>query len=73
MQLGIVLMDEQKGQTAAQSRGLLAVGTLNLIDLADERALLNGVDALSDLRKTTFRAERRLVEQLEAKIASRRL
>ena len=72
MQLGIVLMDERKGRTTAQSRGLLTVGTLNLIDLADERGLLNGIVALNDLRKTTFRADRRLLEQLEAKIISRR-
>jgi predicted nucleic acid-binding protein len=70
--LGIVLMDERKGRSTAQSRGLLAVGTLNLIDLADEKGLLNGIDALNKLRRTTFRADRRLVEQLEAKIVSRR-
>ncbi len=55
-----------------QSQGLLAAGTLNLIDLADEKGLLNGIDALNKLRRTTFRADRRLVEQLEAKIVSRR-
>ena len=68
----IVLMDERKGRAAAQSRGLLAVGTLNLIDLADEKGLLNGIESLNALRKTTFRADRRLVEQLAAKILSRR-
>ncbi len=71
-QVEIVLMDERKGRTAAQSRGLLAVGTLNLIDLADEKGLLNGIESLNDLRRTTFRADRRLVEQLASKILSRR-
>ena len=71
-QVEIVLMDERKGRAAAQSRGLLAVGTLNLIDLADEKGLLNGIESLNALRKTTFRADRRLVEQLAAKILSRR-
>ena len=70
--LGIVLIDERKGRSTAQSRGLLAVGTLNLIDLADEKGLLKGIDALNKLRITTFRADRRLVEQLEAKFISRR-
>ena len=51
-QVEIVLMDERKGRAAAQSRGLVAVGTLNLIDLADENELLNGIEALSDLRRT---------------------
>ena len=71
-QVEIVLMDERKGQAAAQSRGLLAVGTLNLIDLADEKGLLNRIEAINDLRRTTFRADRRLVERLAAKILSRR-
>ena len=71
-QVEIVLMDERKGRAAAQSRGLLAVGTLNLIDLADEKGLLNGIESLNALRKTTFRADRRLVEQLAAKILSSR-
>jgi predicted nucleic acid-binding protein len=71
-QVEIVLMDERKGRAAAQSRGLLPVGTLNLIDLADEKGLLNGIEALNDFRRTTFRADRRLVEQLESKILSRR-
>jgi predicted nucleic acid-binding protein len=35
-QVAIVLLDERKGPVIVQSRGLLAVGTLNLIDVADE-------------------------------------
>ena len=70
-QVGVVLLDERKGRIVAQSRGLLAVGTLNLIDIADEMRLLNGMAALNDLRKTNFRADPSLVEQLEVKICSR--
>lgn len=54
----VVLMDERLGRGAAEVRGLIAVGTLNLIDLADEQGLLDGIAALNDLRQTTFRADR---------------
>ena len=69
--VAIVLLDERKGRAIAQSRGLLAVGTLNLIDVADEMGLLNGLAFLNDLRNTTFRADLRLVERLEVKIRQR--
>ena len=69
--VGIVLLDERKGRLVAQARGLLAVGTLNLIDVADEMGLLNGLASLNDLRNTTFRADLRLVERLEVKIRQR--
>jgi predicted nucleic acid-binding protein len=68
----IVLLDERKGRDVAQSRGLLAVGTLSLIDIADEMGLLNGIAALNDLRNTTFRADPRLLERLEVKMCARR-
>ena len=68
----VVLMDERRGRSAAESRGLLAVGTLNLIDLADEQDLLDGIQALQDLRQTTFRADSELLDRFESKIKSRR-
>lgn len=68
----VVLIDERRGRAAAESRGLLAVGTLNLIDLADEQGLLDGIQALHDLRQTTFRADSELLERFESKIKSRR-
>ena len=70
-QVRVILIDERKGRSAAQSMGLLPVGTLNLIDLADEMGLLSGVDALDAIRKTNFRAEPWLIEQLESKIRLR--
>ena len=70
-QVRVVLMDERRGRAAAQARGLLTVGTLNLIDLGDELGFLDGIEALQDLRQTTFRAEKTLLDYFEAKLKSR--
>jgi predicted nucleic acid-binding protein len=70
--LKVVLMDERRGRQAAEARGLIAVGTLNLIDLADELRLLDGVEALNELRQTTFRADAGLLERFEAQMRARR-
>jgi predicted nucleic acid-binding protein len=68
----VVLMDERRGRVAAEARGLVPVGTLNLIDLADERGLLDGIAVLNDLRQTTFRADPVLLERFEARLNARR-
>jgi predicted nucleic acid-binding protein len=68
----IVLMDERRGRAAAEARGLLAVGTLNILDVADERGLLDGVTALSALRQTNFRADAELLDRFEALMKARR-
>lgn len=71
-QLNVVLIDERLGRTAAEKRGLIPVGTLNLIDLADERGITDGIKTLHDLRQTTFRAGSELLERFEARMAERR-
>jgi hypothetical protein len=53
-------------------RGLLAIGTLKLIDLADELGLLDGIQALRDLRQTTFRADSELLDRFESRMIARR-
>lgn len=70
-QIPIVLMDERRGRSAAEARGLLAVGTLNLLDLADERGLLEGVTVLETLKQTTFRADAELLDRFEARMRAR--
>lgn len=69
----IVLMDERLGRAAAQARGLLPIGTLNLIDLADEMRLLDSLSALHDLARTNFRADQELLGRFESRIRERRL
>jgi predicted nucleic acid-binding protein len=67
----VVLMDERLGREAAEARGLIPLGTLNLIDLADEQGLLDGIATLNDLRQTTFRAAPELVGRFEARMKAR--
>ena len=72
-QVRVVLVDERKGRAAAQARGLLTLGTLNLIDLGDEEGLLDGVQAVHDLRQTSFREEESLFAHFEANMRVRRV
>lgn len=69
--LQVILIDERRGRAAAMMRGLLAVGTLNLIDLADEMGMLDGIAALDTLRQTTFRAESDLLDRFLKRIMAR--
>ena len=61
-------MDERLGRGAAEARGLIPVGTLNLIDLADKQGLRDGVAALHELCQTTFRAAPELLVRFEARM-----
>ncbi|MBK8094169.1 MAG: DUF3368 domain-containing protein [Verrucomicrobiaceae bacterium] len=70
--VSIVLMDERRGRAAAEARGLLPIGTLNILDLADERGLLDGVTSLYDLKQTTFRADEELLDRFEARMLARK-
>lgn len=70
--LKVVLIDERLGRAAAEARGLIPIGTLNLIDLADEKGLTDGIAALTDLRQTTFRADTELLGRFEARMEARR-
>lgn len=60
----LLLLDEAKGRDAAILRGLRVVGTLGLLDRAAARGLIDLQDALSRLRRTTFRASPKLLEGL---------
>jgi predicted nucleic acid-binding protein len=70
--VSIVLMDERRDRAAAEARGLLPIGTLNILDLADERGLLDGVTALNELKRTTFRADQELLDRFEARMMVRK-
>ena len=50
----VVLMDDMDGRHAAKRLGLTVIGTLGILELADERALLHLPDAVTKLRQTNF-------------------
>lgn len=72
-EVSMVLMDERLGRAAAEARGLLPIGTLNILDLADERGLLDGVTSLQALKQTTFRAGEELLDRFEARMMARKV
>ncbi|HEX7680775.1 MAG TPA: DUF3368 domain-containing protein [Thermoanaerobaculia bacterium] len=59
--IGLILLDEKKGRHAARERGLAVSGTLGVIDLAARRGLVNLIEAVNKLERTTFRASPRLI------------
>jgi len=60
----LLLIDEREGYRVAQQKGLHATGTLGLLDLAAERGLIDFADAISKLKKTTFRRPEALLKAL---------
>jgi len=60
----LLLMDDRKGVNAALSRGLRVTGTLGVLDLASQRGLVNFTQAVSLLRRTTFRIPEALLDSL---------
>ena len=59
LELGNVplLIDDSKARAFAKSRGILTIGTVAILDLADETGLLDFFAAISMLRATNFRME----------------
>jgi predicted nucleic acid-binding protein len=59
-----VLMDERRGTLVARGLGLRVTGTLGVVQLAGQRGLLDITEAVSSLRRTTFRASDALYDRL---------
>jgi predicted nucleic acid-binding protein len=72
LKISAILIDERKGRLAAEQRGILPVGTLNILDSADLRGLLDFEEAVARLRKTNFHVEPALVEALILNARARR-
>jgi predicted nucleic acid-binding protein len=54
LQADAILIDERKGWRVASEHGLKAIGTLNVLEFAAERKLLDLMPVLESLRRTTF-------------------
>jgi predicted nucleic acid-binding protein len=65
----LVLLDEKKGRQAARDLGFVVTGTLGVLDLAARRGLVDLVDALKRLERTTFRATPRLLRHIQEKLS----
>ncbi len=74
LELGNValLLDDSKARVFAKSRGLLAIGTVAILDLADEFGLLDFFDAIAKLRATNFRIQETLLAPVLAKVSRRK-
>lgn len=67
-----ILIDDRKARVAAESHGLFAIGTIAILDLADEAGLLDFESAISLLQTTTFHVEDALLKPVLAKIRARK-
>jgi predicted nucleic acid-binding protein len=54
LQADLILIDERKGRKVAAEHGLKAVGTLNVLEFASERGLIDIKTTLETLRQTSF-------------------
>jgi len=64
---GLLLIDDLDGRVAARDLGITVMGTLGVMDAIASRGAVAFSDLLGRLRKTNFRAPRRLVEALLAR------
>lgn len=60
----LLLIDERKGVKIARSKGFRVTGTLGLLELAAQAGLVDFVEAVGRLRRTTFRSPDALLETL---------
>ncbi len=72
LQADVLLIDERDGVAAAKRLNLFVTGTLGVLTLAAEKGLLSFADAISALRRTTFRAPEKLIEELLRRDTQRR-
>jgi predicted nucleic acid-binding protein len=68
----LLLMDDRRARREAESRGLSVAGTLNVLEAAAERGLLDFRAAIASLQATTFHLSDRVVVRALAADAARR-
>lgn len=72
MGVDVILIDERKGSKAAEARGLFPAGTLNVLNAADARGLLDFERAITNLLRTNFQVALPLIEYLRQKARARK-
>lgn len=68
-----LLLDERKGRREAVARGLTVSGTLNVLDEAAERGLIDLPQAFGALLQTSFRASTAIIQAILQRDANRKL
>ncbi len=68
----VLLLDDRKARAAAASHNLLIVGTIAILDLADEAGLLDFEAAIAALQTTSFHVEDALLKPALAKVRARK-
>lgn len=66
-----LLVDDKKARLVAEQRGVLAFGTINILDLADELGLLDFEESVTRLSETTFHIEKAVLDAALQKVRSR--
>ena len=72
LKIPAILIDERRGRLAAERCGISAMGTLNILEAADTRGLVDFEDAIARLRSTNFHVSDALIDALIAKRRTRR-
>jgi predicted nucleic acid-binding protein len=67
-----ILIDDWQGRLAAEQRGIIPVGTLNILETADRRGFLDFESAITRLRGTNFHVAPALIESLLAQVRARK-
>ena len=65
-------MDERRGRLAAEQCGISTIGTLNSLEAAGPRGLIEFEDAIARLRQTSFHISDSLIDALLAKTRARK-
>ena len=60
--ISAVLMDDRQAWLVAESRTIVPIGTINLLESADELGILDFAQAASKLRATSFRIEQSMLD-----------
>lgn len=68
-----LLLDERKGRREALARGVTVSGTLNVLEQASERGLVDLPKAFGALLQTSFRASTEIIQAMLQRDANRKL
>ena len=72
LHIAAILIDERLGRIAAEARGIVAVGTLNILNTADLRGLVDFEDAIKRLQRTSFHMDSEMIRALLERVRARK-